>query len=475
MRRPSLVRQLLIVVNVALVAVLGFFMVWDYHAQSRTYIRQAKVSLDEEAKVLLRSVQRLQGQGEAVLQDFVNEVCGIMKEPRSRGHHMALRTAGGTVVACPHHRVSLPMLDAMERAASSNRGVAAVEERLVVVGKAERPETLVYVSEYVSAVEDILRSAIIRRISGLLVAGLMLGTVVNVVLHRLLVRPLQSMVPVVHRFGHGELGARMPTINTMELGVLGDEFDRMAGSLQEAEEERHLRMRTAQRIQQKLLPDLSAVEGVCLDCRFLPADEVAGDFYDVLSLPDGAMLLCVSDVSGHGVPAAMVAAMLEALLRNAAEREADPATLLRMVNWALCRLSTDETFATMVLARWDPQSRTLRFVSAGHEQAYLIPHQDKAQGLPSTGPVLGISEAAEWTTMSRAIPDGGRLVIVTDGIVEAASPTGEPFGKGRLQTLLEGSRSEPLAAMLDQLIDRIAEHRAQASQSDDITVLAAEL
>jgi serine phosphatase RsbU (regulator of sigma subunit) len=473
-RRPTLVRRVLIGVNLTLIGVLGIFAAWDYRIQSRMYVQQIKIALDEEARVLLRSVERVQAQGEPAVQEFVNEVCGIMKEPQARGHHMALRMEDATFIACPHHRASLPAFAALEAAANSVAGIGEVEDHVLVVGKAQRPEMLVYVADYVAAITAILRSAVLRRISSILAAGLALGIVLNVVLHRVLLRPVQDMLPVVQRFGAGRFDERMPQVKTMELGLLADEFDHMAGMLEESERERHLRMNTARRIQERLLPDLSAPKGVQCQSRFEPADEVAGDFYDVLPLPDGALLLCVADVSGHGVPGAMVASMLKALLRSAAEHENEPAELLRMVNAALCRLSPDETFATMALARLDATRQGLSMASAGHEPAFLLPSEHETERLPATGPVLGIDEAARWATIDRTVSSADRLIMVTDGLAETASPTGEMFGKERLQAVLEDGRAEKLQALLDRIAERLATHRADGSPKDDITVLAVE-
>jgi hypothetical protein len=98
---------------------------------------------------------------------------------------------------------------------------------------------------------------------------------------------------------------------------------------------------------------------------------VAGDYYDLLPLQDGGLLVCVADVTGHDVPAAMVASMLKALVLNAVERSGDPRQILQMVNRVFWRVTLEEDFAGMFLARWDPAAHTLTCAGAGNEPTVL--------------------------------------------------------------------------------------------------------
>ena len=243
--RRRLVRTLLIVVNSILVVVFGAFLVWDYHVSWRTLLGEKKNALDEEAKVLLLSIARLKEQGLPAVQEHIDEVCGAMRETTSPGHHIAVRVDDQELQAHAHHRASPAMLAGMQQAANSVEGLATVKEDSIIVGSAASDTTSVYVSEYLSNIEKALRSLILRRFTSILLAGTVLALAVNLTLHRLLSQPLGRMVRVVHRLGEGDLGARMPETTTEELGLLADEFDRMAGAMQEIEEERRAAMKKA--------------------------------------------------------------------------------------------------------------------------------------------------------------------------------------------------------------------------------------
>jgi len=222
------------------------------------------------------------------------------------------------------------------------------------------------------------------------------------------------MVETVQRFATGDLHTRMPASNTTELAVLAEEFDHMAAALERAEAERCLRMDKARRIQDNLRPDLGRVESLRSVCIFEPAAEVAGDYCDVVDLAHGSLLPCIADVTGHGVPAAM----LKTLLHTLARREGP------------------------ILA------------------------------LPATGPPLGVDEQAEWEDARLQPVAGDRLVLFTDGLIEAASPDGEQFGLARLEKIIKETLGRPLADLRDKVIAEAEQFRGPGA--DDLTVLAAE-
>jgi serine phosphatase RsbU (regulator of sigma subunit) len=473
-KRPRLIWRLLVGVNLTIASVLGLFMLWDYRVEWRTHLQEKRTALQDEARILLAPIARLREQGQGAVQGFLDEACGAMQESSSPGHHIAVRLGEETLQARVRQRHSPEMLAAMEQAASSPARLAALAEDLLIVGSARRDDQVVYVSEYVSTIRRILRSQVVRRVVSILAVGVTLAVVLNLLLSWLLVRPLPDMIRVVRQLGGGQLGARMQDVNLMELGWLSDEFNRMAGALEKSEMERHLRMNRARRIQQNLLPDLSALPDWRVCSFFQPADEVAGDYYDAVPLPDGTLLLCMADVSGHGIPAALGAAMLKGLLLGAVEKEKAPGKLLHLLNRAFLRVSLPEDFATMIVVRLDRQDGVLTYASAGHEPAYLIPSEGETQLLPSTGPLLGIEAEAHWESLSLQVKTQDRLVLVSDGVVEAVSSDQEPFGRKRLRAALEQSARYPLQRSCELLQERISAFRGSSRQHDDITLLVAQ-
>jgi len=202
---------------------------------------------------------------------------------------------------------------------------------------------------------------------------------------------------------------------------------------------------------------------------------VGGDFYDVIRCGNGNVLFCIADVTGHGVPAAMGAAMLKALVLAATQRETDPAKLIGQVHAGFSRVTLDSDFASMMLARWDPLERVLRYVSAGHETAYLVCQSGQVYALEATGPLLGIEGLEQWTARDIRVARQSRLVMVTDGIADTTCPEGNMFGRQRIGELVRTACVSPLPALREQFIEAVERFRGTAAQADDVTVLLAEL
>lgn len=465
----------MLAVNLALVGILGSFMMWDYYAEWSTHIGEKRTALQEEAKVLLISVLQLEEQGNHAVQSFIDEVCGAMQEATSPGHHIAVQMSSISLQAQAHHRASPAIFSAMKQSVSAADGLASIGQRTIVVGSAKEGDVVVYVSEYLSNIRQILRAQILRRVINIVLVGVALAVILNIVLHQFIAQPLRAMTSTIQRFGQGNLNSRMPFIRTMELGFLADEFDHMARTIETANTERRLRMEKAQMIQKNLLPDLSSIVDIRLTCLFQPAAEIAGDYFDIIRFSDHTLLFCIADVIGHDVPAAMGAAMLKALLKTATEQENKPEKLIYIVHSAFSQVTLEGDFATIMLAHWHPTSRVLTYVSAGQETGYLIRSQSEIQQLKSTGPVMGIQGLAQWSKTRLIITPRDRLVMLTDGIVETLSPQGEVFGRERLMDILEQTRSEPLNTLSEKLMDNITSFRGPTPQTDDMTMLAIEL
>jgi hypothetical protein len=210
----------------------------------------------------------------------------------------------------------------------------------------------------------------------------------------------------------------------------------------------------AREIQQRLVPPvLPKVQGYTLEAAYLPANEVGGDFYQVLGQPDGSTLLVVGDVSGKGLKAAMTGALAIGAIRTLCQQCVSPASLLTALNQQL--LESQETgFVTCLCARMSANGEAM-FSNAGH----LAPYLNGAEVAIESGLPLGITSAAQYTqTIVRLDPEDS-LTLLSDGILEARTSGGELFGFERTRDLSSSSAAQ-IAAV------------AQAfGQEDDITVL----
>ena len=224
----------------------------------------------------------------------------------------------------------------------------------------------------------------------------------------------------------------------------------------------------ARRIQTSILPQAypqSAHFNVA--ARYVPMTAVAGDFYDFLITNQKQAGLLIADVSGHGVPAALIASMVKLAATSQRANAADPATLLSGMNTVL-HGNTQEQFVTAAYVYLDAASATLRYSAAAHPPMLLLRGGSVVE-VAENGLMLAAFSFATYSTAEYPLEPGDRLVLYTDGLLEAANATGEEFGSHRLSALLkDGARLNPEAAA-DQIISSL--QAWSKSQNDDLTVL----
>lgn len=204
-----------------------------------------------------------------------------------------------------------------------------------------------------------------------------------------------------------------------------------------------------------------------------PANEISGDFYDYFRIGEERLALAVADVCGKGIPAALFMSMVRALLRSLAEKEADPASLLRELNNAVAQQNTKGQFVTLSFCVFEPGARTIEISSAGHP-APLIRRADglvETLGVPH-GPLLGFMERSErYPKMCCELRPGDLFLLYTDGVTEAPGPNNEMFGPERLcASLKEGPFPAQLSEWTQSLRKAIQNFTGSRSQEDDITL-----
>jgi sigma-B regulation protein RsbU (phosphoserine phosphatase) len=224
----------------------------------------------------------------------------------------------------------------------------------------------------------------------------------------------------------------------------------------------------AQRIQTAILPSAYPQSAhFHVAARYVPMTSVAGDFYDFLIADPMQAGLLIADVSGHGVPAALIASMVKLAATSQRANAADPATLLSGMNATLCG-NTQEQFVTAAYAYLDATSSTLRYSAAGHPPILLLRAGEVVE-LAENGLMLAAFSFATYTTAVYPLEPGDRLILYTDGILEAANIQGEEFGSNRLCALLKDSARLHAEEAVDQVISSL--QAWSKSQNDDLTVL----
>jgi sigma-B regulation protein RsbU (phosphoserine phosphatase) len=230
----------------------------------------------------------------------------------------------------------------------------------------------------------------------------------------------------------------------------------------------------AREVQEHLFPQrLPSVPGLdyCGRCR--PAREVGGDYYDFLELPGGRLGIAVGDVSGKGVGAALMMASLEAMLRGLASVLDDLTELMSRVNSLISQASSANRYATLFYARYDPQSRQLSYVNAGHNPPVVVRSSGKAIRvfrLETGGPVIGLLRH-RYQQESFGLEPGDLVVLFTDGISESMNAREEEWGEDRLIELAGRSLGMPAFEVMTRILAEAEAFAAEASQHDDMTLV----
>jgi serine phosphatase RsbU (regulator of sigma subunit)/putative methionine-R-sulfoxide reductase with GAF domain/anti-sigma regulatory factor (Ser/Thr protein kinase) len=235
----------------------------------------------------------------------------------------------------------------------------------------------------------------------------------------------------------------------------------------------------ARQIQQAFVPEtLPTPPGWDLSARWRTARQVGGDFYDIIELSDERLGLFIADVADKGMPAALFMALTRTLMRAAVLQTDSPAEALRQVNDLLYPDCEQGMFVTAVYGVLDLKTGRFTYANAGHNPplsltpAPLPLGEGQVTRLTRTGIALGVIEHAEMGERSIDLLPGQTLVLYTDGITEAFSPTGEIYGEERLLRLLGASPAPSAGELLDEIDASVSAFIADAPVSDDITMLA---
>jgi phosphoserine phosphatase RsbU/P len=209
-----------------------------------------------------------------------------------------------------------------------------------------------------------------------------------------------------------------------------------------------------------------------LHATMLPAHAVGGDFYDYFSLQESRLGVVIGDVSGKGVPAALLMAVTRTLLRACAQRGAAPGSCLEEVNRLLLRDTSSERFVTLFYAVLDAQRGELSYANGGHNPPLLLRANGTVEELPKGGLVVGIVPGATYETRSVPFHPGDQLFLYTDGISEAMNARREQFSSPRLLDVLSQSSGVSPEELVRRVVDAVRHFTAGAAQSDDLTALA---
>jgi sigma-B regulation protein RsbU (phosphoserine phosphatase) len=234
--------------------------------------------------------------------------------------------------------------------------------------------------------------------------------------------------------------------------------------------ERELEVAAA--IQHEILPrELPRIPRISLAGETRPTRQVGGDYFDFFPMADGRFGFVVADVAGKGVPAALLVSTLASAFHLQIEDALDPGDLFRRVNRHLFRFSRARKYATAFFGLLDPESGLLRYVSAGHNPAFLARATGALEQLPATGRPVGMFHDSKWEVKDVHLAREDRLCVYTDGITEAQDVSGQEFGLERLAEILRETAGMTLPETALQTLDTVRFFAGEAPQYDDQTLV----
>ncbi|HEX8171535.1 MAG TPA: SpoIIE family protein phosphatase [Thermoanaerobaculia bacterium] len=264
-----------------------------------------------------------------------------------------------------------------------------------------------------------------------------------------------------------------------QLGQMAQSFDGMTASIGSlltsvAEKERlQSEIAIAASIQRNLLPkEGPKFRGVSFSAHFEPTASIGGDYYDVFNLDKSRLAVAIGDVSGHGLSTGLVMAMVKAAITTLVEEGADEESLFHRLNDLVYRSTERRAFMTLAFTIFDLSRGTIRHTNAGHLYPYLL-RQGEATPVAIECPSLPLGVRHEMTTRTAEVElrEGDTIVYLSDGVVEAQDPNGEPFGFDQLEELLAHQTDRSPSAVRDTILDAVAQHARSRAADDDRTVM----
>lgn len=282
-----------------------------------------------------------------------------------------------------------------------------------------------------------------------------------------------AVVEGFRQLSKGDFSARLSFDETDERQLVADAFNDMAAQLETSMQIRHS-LEVAREVQQNFLPSAHpAFPGFDIASTVRYCDETGGDYIDFIQRGNGTLGVVVSDVTGHGIGAALLMATARALIRGRCDINENLNETIGAVNRELSAdVGPSGRFMTLFFLEIDPIARRFQWIRAGHDPAWLFADQGETIAtLGGAGIPLGVeSRYAYPKPSSRPFGKGDVVVIGTDGIWEAANADGVLFGKDRFEALVGRHLAEPAADICRAVIDAVALFQGDCRQEDDISL-----
>lgn len=313
----------------------------------------------------------------------------------------------------------------------------------------------------------------------------LIGTVLAIFQGLSISKPIKMLAWKADQIARGDLEARVEVRSTDEIGLLGENFNFMADQLvvllHQTAEKAHLEkeLEVARTIQETLVPPNDPVDRGFLQFAgyFQPASQCGGDWWTYHDLLDGKILIVIGDVTGHGVPSAMITATAKAscdVARSVNRDDVSVTTLLEIMNNAIFQSAKRKFVMTCFASIIDPKTRTITYANAGHNFPYLY-RQSNGRGefgsLMIRGNRLGDLKESKYEAKTTELLPGDTLIWYTDGIVECENHTGEEYGEKRFRASIRRGAHLSAGELRDTVINESMNFYGEMPRKDDITMV----
>jgi serine phosphatase RsbU (regulator of sigma subunit) len=319
---------------------------------------------------------------------------------------------------------------------------------------------------------------------------IILGALIAVFQGMRIARPIKLLAVRAAQIAAGNLETRVEVSSGDEIGLLGEKFNFMADQLvlllrqtaEKATMEKELEV--ARTIQETLVPPTDVIDKqyIKLAGYFQPATQCGGDWWTVHEIKDGKLLVVIGDVTGHGVPSAMITAAAKAAcdsVRAFTNEEVTVTYLLEIMNYAIFEAAKRKFVMTCFASVIDPKAKTITFANAGHNFPYLYRKDEAGKGqfgaLMTRGNRLGDLQESKYQAKEMSLQADDVLVWYTDGIVECENDAGEEYGEKRFRAAIRRAETKPPAEMRDEVVAAAGAFFGQKPRKDDITMVFARI
>ncbi len=324
---------------------------------------------------------------------------------------------------------------------------------------------------------ELLRPALLTNA----IFGISVGIGLTMLVSGNITRPVKEIIRVLKRVRDGDFDQKVKVTSNDEIGYTGDVINEMTAGLKERDKMRQS-LELAKEVQQNFLPKADPeIAGLDIAGKRIYCERTGGDYYDYLEMGDhqqGKIGIVVGDVSGHGISSALLMASARSSLRQRALLSGNIAQIVSDVNRQLTRdVEESGRFMTLFCSEIDIQSRSIRWVRAGHEPAiFYDPATNTFEELKGPGMALGVDESWTYEEKQRSGLTRGQIIVFgTDGIWEAHNARGEIFGKELLFEIIREYAAKNAKEIVAAIIDSLNRHRHDVIPEDDVTLVVAKI